>query len=273
MALGPLGWVHSAELDIYKPTNRGGDGLFFSGKGRLVVGHDTIYLRKKCFKIRLHHCDTVQWFAQLPFLRTKCTRRCLVYQTYLVAEKSLLDRLKKQLREVRLSSAFLVLYKALSGTISIATFCGMRWSFCHFFTVLTVKKAHTPNYNENKKTGIEQNFTRELKTPKTMSHAFSYQQPDRMWSTHSSYYIPILYAMSYRVFCLAQSNGRDLVKQLSYVTAKVISHLSVTRFVLINKRPLITLFRSFFTDSKVNHKSGYPSPRAPKMTSFFTNVS
>ena len=47
MALGALGWVHSAELDIYKPTNWGGDGLFFRGKGRLVMGHDTIYLWEK----------------------------------------------------------------------------------------------------------------------------------------------------------------------------------------------------------------------------------
>ena len=98
---------------------------------------------------------------------------------------------KKQLREVRSSFPFWVLYKALSGTISIATSCGMRWSFYHFFTVLTVKKAHNPNYNENKETGVEQNFTRELKTPKMMSHAFSYRQPDSMWSIHSSPYIPI----------------------------------------------------------------------------------
>ena len=91
------------------------------------MGHDTIYLREKnvlkLLYIDVKLCNDSRNF---PFFPTKCTRRCLVYQTYLGAEKSLLDRLKKQLREMRSSSAFLVLCKALSGTISIATFCGMR---------------------------------------------------------------------------------------------------------------------------------------------------
>lgn len=74
------------------------------------MGHDTIYLReKKCFKITLDQCYCA-----------------MIRVTYLGAEKSLLDRLQKQLQEVRSSSAFLVLYKALSGTISIATFCGIH---------------------------------------------------------------------------------------------------------------------------------------------------
>lgn len=84
-----------------------------------------------------------------------------------------------------------------------------------------------------------------------MSHAFSYRQP--------SPYIPVqcdARQCLVEFFCHAQSNGRDFVKQLSYVTAKVISHHPVTRFVLVNKRLLITLFRSFFTDSKMNNKSG-----------------
>ena len=129
MASWPLApWAGSTPQSLIFTNRQTGvvTGCFSEGRGDLSWVMTPFTYGKNVLKLLYIDVKLCNDSRNFPFFPTKCTRRCLVYQTYLGAEKSLLDRLKKQLREMRSSSAFLVLCKALSGTISIATFCGMR---------------------------------------------------------------------------------------------------------------------------------------------------